>query len=97
MLIFMVQGCTVGLVGTLLGLIGGVTLALNATRLVAYIQQLFHVQFISSSVYLIDYLPSRLEWPDVLHICVIALIMCVFELCIRMDGIRNPTRRGASL
>ena len=98
MLIFMVQGCTVGLIGTLLGLIGGVTLALNATRLVAYIQQLFHVQFISSSVYMIDYLPSRLEWADVVHICIIALIMCVvatFVSC--MDGIQNPTRRGVAL
>lgn len=77
MIIFMIQGCVVGLVGTLLGLIGGVTLALNATRLVAYIQKIFHVQFISSTVYLVNYLPSRLEWSDVIHVCVIAIILCV--------------------
>lgn len=77
MLTFMVQGCIVGLVGTLLGIVGGVTLALNAPRLVSYIQQIFHVQFISSSVYLVNYLPSRLEWLDVVRISLIALLMCV--------------------
>lgn len=75
MLIFMVQGCLVGLVGTLLGLIGGVILALNATQLVAYIQKLFGVQFIQSSIYLVDFLPSKLDWSDVLHVVVIALVL----------------------
>lgn len=75
MLIFMVQGCLVGLVGTLLGLIGGITLALNATRLVAAIQDFFNVQFISSSVFLVDYLPSRLQFSDVWHICLVALLL----------------------
>lgn len=75
LLIFMVQGCTVGLIGTLLGLLGGITLALNATHLVAFIQQIFHVQFISSNVYLVDYLPSRLQWSDVWHVGLIAFIL----------------------
>lgn len=72
---FMVQGCIIGVIGTLLGLIGGVLLAINAPRIVSGIQDLFGVQFISSSVYFIDYLPSKLEWPDVWHICLAALIM----------------------
>lgn len=75
MLIFMVQGCMVGLVGTILGLIGGIILALNATRLVSGIQQLLHVQFVSSSVYLVDFLPSKLEWSDVWHVALIALAL----------------------
>jgi lipoprotein-releasing system permease protein len=75
MFIFMVQGCMVGIIGTILGLIGGVILALNATRLVSYIQQLFHVQFVSSAVYLVDYLPSKLEWIDVVHIVLVALAL----------------------
>ncbi|MFT3741068.1 MAG: lipoprotein-releasing ABC transporter permease subunit [Gammaproteobacteria bacterium] len=72
---FVVQGFVLGLVGTLLGLIGGVLLALNVSRVVNFIQELFHVQFISSSVYFINYLPSRLEWSDVWQICGIALIL----------------------
>ena len=73
MAIFMVQGCTVGFIGSLLGLIGGIALALNATELVSYIQHLFHVNLISSSVYLVDYLPSKLEFHDVWRVTLLAL------------------------
>jgi len=72
---FVVQGCVVGIVGTILGLIGGVLLALNVTEVVNFIEAVFHTQFISSSVYLIDYLPSRVQWSDVWHVCWIAFLM----------------------
>lgn len=75
MTIFMVQGCLVGLIGTALGLIGGILLATHATEIVAWIQQVFNVQFISSSVYLVDFLPSKLELTDIVHICIIALLL----------------------
>jgi ABC-type transport system, involved in lipoprotein release, permease component len=75
MAIFIVQGATVGIVGTLLGIIGGVSLALNVTSIVNAIEHLFHVQFLSSSVYLIDYLPSELEWSDVWHVSLSALVL----------------------
>lgn len=77
MLIFMIQGCMVGLVGTILGLIGGVLLALNAPHIVSGIQHLFNVQLISSQVYLVDYLPSKLELSDVWHVSLIALGLCL--------------------
>ena len=72
---FMVQGSVVGIVGTLLGLGGGVLLALNATAIVNFIQQLFHVRFLSERIYFINFLPSRIDWSDVWHICIIALVM----------------------
>lgn len=75
MRIFMVQGLVVGIFGTILGLIGGVLLALNATKIVNGIQNVFHTQFISANVYFIDYLPSRLQESDVIHICAIALCL----------------------
>lgn len=75
MAIFIVQGFAIGAVGTLLGLVGGVLLALNVSAVVDIIQRIFHVEFISSSVYFLNYLPSRLEWTDVWQICFIALCM----------------------
>lgn len=75
MKIFIVQGSIVGVVGTLLGITGGILLALNAPHIVEGIQHLFHTQFISSSVYFIDYLPSRLEWKDVLQISAVSLLL----------------------
>lgn len=73
--IFMVQGSLIGCFGTLLGVIGGVLLALNAPALVTAIEHYFHVHFISSSVYFINYLPSKLNLLDVVHVGVVALLM----------------------
>ncbi|MBS0358072.1 MAG: lipoprotein-releasing ABC transporter permease subunit [Proteobacteria bacterium] len=72
--VFMVQGTVVGLLGTLLGLIGGIILALNATAIVDWIQHLFSVQFVTSEMYFVDYLPSKLQLNDVVMVCCIALI-----------------------
>lgn len=77
MRIFIVQGSVIGIFGTLLGVIGGIILALNATEIVSAIERLFHVKFISSSIYFINYLPSRLEWSDVWHIGLAALAMAL--------------------
>lgn len=73
--IFIVQGSIIGFAGTLLGLVGGVLLAWNATAVVNFLQSILHQQFISSSVYFIDHLPSRLLWSDVWQICSIALLL----------------------
>ncbi len=78
MAVFIVQGAIIGVVGTLLGVIGGIALAKNVTTVVNAIQNIFHVQFISSSVYFIDYLPSSLEWGDVWRIGSAALILSLF-------------------
>lgn len=75
MRIFIVQGAVVGLVGTFLGLIGGVLLALNTTEVVNFLQLVLQTKFISSSVYFIDYLPSKLLWSDVRLICGIAVTL----------------------
>lgn len=66
--IFIFQGALVGLLGILLGVILGLILTMNATHIVNAIQQLFHVQLISASVYFIDYLPTRIVITDILKI-----------------------------
>lgn len=73
--IFMVQGCLIGFFGTLLGLIGGILLAYNVTDIVNAIEQLFHVQFLSSNVYFVNYLPSEIKLHDVLSICCASLFL----------------------
>jgi lipoprotein-releasing system permease protein len=73
MMIFVIQGAIIGLVGTMLGVVGGVALALNVTTVVNWIEYVFHVQFLSSSVYFVNYMPSQLEWDDVWRIAACAL------------------------
>lgn len=73
--IFIVQGMMVGIVGTALGLIGGLILAENATAIVNWLQSLFHIKVLSSSIYFVDYLPSQILWSDIWQVCVLALLM----------------------
>lgn len=73
--IFIVQGGLVGVFGTLIGVIGGVALAWNVTDIVNWIEHVFHVQFLSSNVYFVNYLPSEIEWADVAKISIAALLL----------------------
>jgi lipoprotein-releasing system permease protein len=66
MKIFIVQGVVIGLIGTLLGAIGGITLALNLDVVVPFIEHLFGVQFLAKDVYYISELPSDLHYQEVL-------------------------------
>lgn len=75
MAIFIVQGTLLGFSGTLLGLMGGIGLALNIETLVPAIEHLFNIDFISSDVYYISDLPSSLEWLDVFRIAMMSLLI----------------------
>ncbi|MFI4918344.1 MAG: lipoprotein-releasing ABC transporter permease subunit [Legionellales bacterium] len=73
--IFIVQGMMVGIVGTLMGLVAGIVLATNATAIVNALESLFHVKVLSSSIYFVDYLPSKILASDLKQVCAAALLM----------------------
>jgi lipoprotein-releasing system permease protein len=73
--IFMVQGSVIGVVGTLLGAISGVLLALNVETIVPFLERVFGIRFLAADVYYISELPSRLEWSDVTGITLASLLM----------------------
>ncbi len=75
MSIFIIQGGLVGVIGTLLGVIGGVLLAWNVTPLFKGIEYLFNVQLMSSNVYFVNYLPSEIFVSDVVKVAVLALVL----------------------
>ena len=73
--IFMVLGSIIGIVGTALGTLGGVVLALNVETIVPAIEKLFQVQFMAADVYYISELPSKLVWADVYAIAGMAFFL----------------------
>lgn len=75
MQIFMIQGGLIGVFGTLMGVVGGILLASNVTAIVNWIETVFHVQFLSANVYFVNYLPSVIEWPDVIKISLASLTL----------------------
>lgn len=75
MRIFIVQGSLNGIIGTILGVAGGVALASNLQQVVAFIENLMGVQVLPGDVYFIGFLPSVLQWSDVINISIAALLM----------------------
>lgn len=71
--VFMVQGMLIGTMGTLMGIISGLILASNATALVDYIQSVLHLRVLTSSMFFVDYLPSKILWSDVIIVAMTAL------------------------
>jgi lipoprotein-releasing system permease protein len=75
--IFLVQGVIISVVGTALGIAGGILLSNNITSISIGMQHLLHVQLVSANVYFVDYLPSDLQWQDVWRIGVIAMLLSI--------------------
>lgn len=77
MAVFMVQGTLIGLVGTFLGVIGGISLALNVETIVPAIESLLGLQFLAADVYYISDLPSDLKISDVVRVSSLAFLLTV--------------------
>jgi len=73
--IFVVQGATVGVVGTLAGLGLGLLVAFNIDTIVPFIEQAFHASFLPKDIYLISRMPSEPQLGDILPITVFAFLM----------------------
>ena len=76
--IFVVQGVLIGVIGTFIGVVGGVLLGLNIDVVVPALEKIFSVQFLSKDVYYISDLPSDVQWPDVIVIGVVSLVISLF-------------------
>jgi lipoprotein-releasing system permease protein len=75
MKIFIVQGVVIGLIGTLLGSIGGIALALNLDVVVPFIEHLFGMKFLAKDVYYISELPSDLRYHEVMLVTGISFLI----------------------
>ncbi|NRT55600.1 lipoprotein-releasing ABC transporter permease subunit [Sphaerotilus uruguayifluvii] len=75
MAIFMVQGATSGVIGTLAGLALGLAVAFNVDVIVPALERLFQASFLPSSVYLISRMPSDPQAADIVPIGLISLVL----------------------
>ncbi|AVG17859.1 lipoprotein-releasing ABC transporter permease subunit [Chromobacterium sp. TRC.1.1.SA] len=78
MKIFVIQGAVAGVLGTLAGVASGVVIALNLDVIVPVIERIIGTKILSSDVYMIDYLPSDVQWGDVSTITIISLLLALF-------------------
>ena len=75
--IFITQGTIVGVIGTLAGVLLGVTMAINLEAIVGFFESTFGIKFLAADVYFISDLPSELRWGDVARIASIALALAL--------------------
>ncbi len=74
--IFVVQGTTIGLIGTVCGVALGVLISVNLESLVHGLESLLGIQFMDAKVYFMSDLPAAVQWPDVLKISATAFGLC---------------------
>ena len=88
MQVFMVQGSLIGVLGTTLGVVGGVALTLNLERILRLIERLTGVELMPADVYYITGLPTELNPGDIAIVAAVALAMAFLATI-------YPARRAA--
>lgn len=77
--IFIVQGAFNGFAGCLLGSLSGVYIALNLTAIIQFIEKIVGHKFLSGDIYFIDFLPSELDYKQVVMITLLAFFMSILS------------------
>ena len=75
--IFIIQGVIIGVIGMIAGTICGYILSTNVTSVVHALEALIGYKLVDKSVYMLDYLPSHIDWNDVIFINITAFILSV--------------------
>ncbi|WP_261902864.1 lipoprotein-releasing ABC transporter permease subunit LolE [Vibrio fortis] len=73
--IFVWQGAFSGVLGSLVGSVIGVLVALNLTHLIKGLEALIDHQFLSGNIYFVDFLPSQLDMVDVFVVSGTAIVL----------------------
>ncbi len=98
MKIFIVQGTLIGVLGTTLGVIGGVLLAYNVEAVIATIERLFSVQFLSREVYYISEIPSDPHLADVITVAVVSFVLTLLATTLsELSGFQSQSCRSAAV
>ena len=79
MRIFVVQGCLIGIIGTVLGVLGGIALAQNVGTVVPFLERIFGFALFPSDIYYITELPSELRTSDVISFTIMSLTMSLLS------------------
>jgi lipoprotein-releasing system permease protein len=88
--IFLLQGAMIGVLGAVLGSVFGVLLSLGIPQLVAGLEHVLGIRFLSTDVYPVSFLPVEILVSDVLWVSLVAFTLCVLAAL-------YPARRAARL
>ncbi len=75
MRIFLMCGASVGVTGTAIGTLLGIVFCLNIESLRQWLQRLTGTNLFNPEVYYLEHLPAKLEWPEVIQVIAMALVL----------------------
>jgi lipoprotein-releasing system permease protein len=75
--IFFMSGASVGVIGTIAGLVLGVVFTLNIETIRQWLQALSGTTIFPAEIYFLSHLPARLEWAEVTQVVLMALALSV--------------------
>ena len=76
MKVFIYQGLIVGVIGTFLGSIAGLSIALNLQKISLLVEKIFNFKILPGDVYYLSELPSKVNYSDVVVIVIGTLLIC---------------------
>ncbi|MBW2544217.1 MAG: lipoprotein-releasing ABC transporter permease subunit [Deltaproteobacteria bacterium] len=75
MKIFMIEGIVIGAIGTALGCITGITVALNLEWISRSVEDLFSFKILPEGIYYLNEIPSQINYGDVVAIVLVAMLI----------------------
>ncbi|MBF0281761.1 MAG: lipoprotein-releasing ABC transporter permease subunit [Zetaproteobacteria bacterium] len=90
MRIFLLMGCWLSVMGTIFGSLFGLLLAWKLDAMLAWIEQMLGIHFLSGDVYFIDHLPSIID-------PVAVVMIVVMSLCIGVLATLYPAMRATKI
>ena len=76
MRIFIYQGLIIGVIGTALGCVTGLAVALNLQKVSLFVEKVFHFKILPGDVYYLSELTSKVNYGDVVIIVIGTLLIC---------------------
>ncbi len=78
-LVFLLEGLFIGLFGTLLGGVLGISIAKNINSIASSIERLTGFEFFQSDIYYLSSIPAKIDMSDISMILGFALIVAIFS------------------
>lgn len=88
--IFIIQGVTIGALGTILGCIGGLSVAFNLEKISIFVEKIFGFKILPGDVYYLSQLPSLVNYNDIVIIVIGTMVICLLSTI-------YPSRRASRL
>ena len=88
--IFVLTGASIGVAGTFMGAVLGISFALNIDKIKVWLEGLTGTELFSEEIYFLSQLPAVIEWNEV-------TLVIVMALCLSIGATIFPALRAARL